>query len=35
MGQVYLCKNCRYRGTFVLEVDDDEADDKGRTEPEK
>jgi transposase-like protein len=25
MGQVYLCKNCKYRGSFVLEIDDDEA----------
>ena len=25
IGQVYLCKNCRYRGSFVLEVDDDAA----------
>jgi transposase-like protein len=24
MGQVYLCKSCKYRGSFVLEVDDDE-----------
>lgn len=22
IGQVYLCKNCKYRGSFVLEVDD-------------
>ena len=26
MGQVYLCKNCKYRGSFVLEVDDEAAD---------
>ena len=25
LGQVYLCKTCRYRGSFVLEVDDDET----------
>ena len=25
MGQVYLCKNCGYRGSFVLEIDDDGA----------
>jgi hypothetical protein len=25
MGQVYLCKSCKYRGSFVLEVDDDES----------
>jgi len=24
MGQVYLCKSCKYRGSFVLEVDEDE-----------
>jgi transposase-like protein len=24
IGQVYLCKSCRYRGSFVLEVDEDE-----------
>jgi transposase-like protein len=24
MGQVYLCKSCSYRGSFVLEVDEDE-----------
>ncbi|MFZ1897983.1 hypothetical protein [Methanoregula sp.] len=35
IGQVYLCKNCRYRGSFVLEVDDDEADDKGKNETMK
>jgi len=22
IGQIYLCKNCRYRGSFVLETDD-------------
>ncbi|MDD5024394.1 MAG: hypothetical protein PHN79_04750 [Methanoregula sp.] len=25
MGQVYLCKSCRYRGSFVLEIDDPES----------
>ncbi|HVN74543.1 MAG TPA: hypothetical protein VMT44_08130 [Methanoregula sp.] len=25
IGQVYLCKKCGYRGSFVLESDDDEA----------
>jgi transposase-like protein len=25
VGQVYLCKDCGYRGSFVLEIDD--ADD--------
>ncbi|MDD1697171.1 MAG: hypothetical protein LUQ36_02305 [Methanoregula sp.] len=24
IGQVYLCKNCGYRGSFVLETDDEE-----------
>ena len=24
MGQVYLCKSCSYRGSFVLEVYEDE-----------
>jgi len=22
IGQVYLCKACRYRGSFVLEIDE-------------
>jgi transposase-like protein len=22
IGQVYLCKSCGYRGSFVLEIDD-------------
>jgi len=22
IGQVYICKNCKYRGSFVLETDD-------------
>jgi hypothetical protein len=22
IGQVYVCKNCKYRGSFVLEADD-------------
>ncbi|GEM_PF-608419 len=22
IGQVYLCKNCKYRGSFVLEADE-------------
>jgi hypothetical protein len=25
MGQVYLCKDCGYRGSFVLEIDDADA----------
>jgi len=24
IGQVYLCKNCKYRGSFVLETDGEE-----------
>jgi hypothetical protein len=35
MGQVYLCKNCKYRGSFVLEVDDDAVDGEGKREQEK
>jgi transposase-like protein len=23
IGQVYLCKDCKYRGSFVLETDDE------------
>jgi C4-type Zn-finger protein len=26
IGQVYLCKSCKYRGSFVLDVDEDEND---------
>jgi hypothetical protein len=25
VGQVYLCKDCGYRGSFVLEIDDTQA----------
>jgi transposase-like protein len=25
IGQVYLCKHCGYRGSFVLEIDDADA----------
>lgn len=25
IGQVYLCKDCGYRGSFVLEIDDPET----------
>ncbi|MFA5221546.1 MAG: hypothetical protein WC391_04575 [Methanoregula sp.] len=25
MGQVYFCKDCKYRGSFVLEVDEKES----------
>jgi hypothetical protein len=24
MGQVYLCKSCGYRGSFVLEIDEED-----------
>jgi transposase-like protein len=30
IGQVYLCKDCKYRGSFVLEVDDEPEKD-GKT----
>jgi hypothetical protein len=32
-GQIYLCKKCGYRGSFVLEID--EADAAPETETEK
>jgi transposase-like protein len=25
-GQIYRCKNCGYRGSFVLEIDEKELD---------
>jgi len=25
IGQVYLCKDCGYRGSFVLEIDESRA----------
>jgi len=25
VGQVYLCKDCGYRGSFILEIDDADA----------
>jgi transposase-like protein len=28
MGQVYLCKGCGYRGSFVLEIDDADTTEK-------
>ena len=34
IGQVYLCKNCKYRGSFVLEVDDDAVKSEDKKEPE-
>lgn len=33
IGQVYLCKDCGYRGSFVLEIDDDDS--LGKTERNK
>jgi transposase-like protein len=33
IGQVYLCKDCGYRGSFVLEIDDEER--LGKTERNK
>lgn len=24
IGQVYLCKSCGYRGSFILEIDDED-----------
>lgn len=32
-GQVYLCKDCGYRGSFILELDDEGS--HGTTEKEK
>jgi transposase-like protein len=26
IGQVYVCKSCKYRGSFVLETDDADPD---------
>jgi len=33
VGQIYLCKDCGYRGSFVLEIDD--ADTVRKTEKNK
>ncbi len=33
IGQIYLCKNCRYRGSFVLETDDEDELSAGEKEP--
>ncbi|MFA6364009.1 hypothetical protein [Methanoregula sp.] len=35
IGQVYLCKNCKYRGSFVLEVDDNAVLDEEKKVTEK
>jgi hypothetical protein len=33
VGQIYLCKDCGYRGSFVLEIDDaGAAGDKGKND---
>jgi transposase-like protein len=32
MGQVYLCKKCGYRGSFVLEIDDNDSSKEERKE---
>jgi len=32
MGQVYLCKSCRYRGSFVLETDETDETSTGEKE---
>ncbi len=29
VGQVYRCKKCGYRGSFVLEIDEEELKDTG------
>jgi len=28
IGQVYICHACKYRGSFVVEVDDDDEPDR-------
>jgi C4-type Zn-finger protein len=33
IGQVYVCKKCRYRGSFVLETDDGYETRVGEKEP--
>ncbi|WP_198324447.1 IS1 family transposase [Methanoregula boonei] len=35
IGQVYLCKDCKYRGSFVLEVDDDVPGNETPDKPEQ
>ena len=34
IGQVYLCKDCGYRGSFVLEIDDADVHWQDRKEQE-
>jgi transposase-like protein len=33
IGQIYLCKDCGYRGSFVLETDDEDEPSAGEKEP--
>ncbi len=35
IGQVYQCKDCGYRGSFVLEVDDFESPSEPEPEPDE
>ena len=35
IGQIYLCKDCGYRGSFVLEIDDPPALDEAGRETKK
>lgn len=35
IGQVYLCKSCGYRGSFVLIVDDEKQKQDEKAEPER
>ncbi len=32
IGQVYVCKSCKYRGSFVLEADDTDPGQAGEKE---
>jgi transposase-like protein len=32
IGQIYLCKSCGYRGSFVLETENGEPDPSGKKE---
>ena len=33
IGQIYLCKDCGYRGSFVLETNDEDEPAPGEKEP--
>ena len=35
IGQVYHCKDCGYRGSFVLEIDDDVPGDGAPEKPKE